>query len=126
MENFNRYSKNAYKNKYTLEERLIQSNYVLDKYPTSVPIIVEYSDDFPSDYRTLYKQKYLIPTSYKLVDFLSVIRKHINLPARKSMCLMSDNGILLRPTDSFELIYPKHKHKDNFLYICILIESTFG
>lgn len=122
---FDKYAKNVYKKKHSLEERINQASYVLEKYPDLVPIILEYSNDFPSEYRLLYKQKYLIPKTYTLANFLSVIRKQIQLPSKKSMCLLC-NGVLLRATDQMEQIYENHKDKDSFLYITLIIESTFG
>lgn len=125
MESYDKYALSVYKKTNGLQKRMNQSSYVKTKYPDLVPIILEYSNDFPPEYRLLHKQKYLIPKTYKLSDFMVVIRKQIKLPAKKAMCLLV-SGTLLRATDNMEDIYAKYKDKDDFLYITLIIESTFG
>ena len=125
MTSCNLYEVGGYKKQFTLEQRKEKSLDITTRYPERVPVIVEYSHDMPSDYRSMPKQKYLIPREMKLSSFMLVLRKYIKLSKKKSLCLTS-NGTLLKATLDLSQLYNLYKDDDGFLYITLFVESTFG
>lgn len=124
---FDLFSKDSYKQKYDVETRFNKCQYVKKKYPGRIPVIVEYSDDFPSKYRLLEKNKYLIPYDQTLCDFFQIIRRTTELEPHKGMTLITNDGYIPRANDTIQQIYEIHKDKDDeFLYFVLVIENVFG
>lgn len=122
-----KYEKGQFKLRYTLEERRQHYKRIYETYNDKIPIIVEYSSDFSNELRSLLKQKYLIPPEYTIGQFMIIIRKNIKLPQHKAIFILVDNSTMLKNNDTFQDIYDKYKDpNDNFLYILITEESTFG
>lgn len=120
------YERNKFKETYPFDTRYEQALKVLSRYTRRVPIIVEYGDGFPEQYKKLIKQKYLIPIEYTLVEFMTVIRKIIELDKTKSLCLLTNSGHMLICSETLDVTYGKYKDDDQFLYIILMLESTFG
>lgn len=120
------YYQGTFKKKFSLSDRLKESNRVVERYPERIPIIVEHSHKSKKDFPKLDKQKYLVPKDLTLGQFSYVIRKRIKLESHKAMFIMFDNGSLAPTNESMGKIYYKHKDDDNFLYVIISGENTFG
>jgi len=112
----------SFQTNYSLKQRLDESKRILDKYPDKIPIIVETND---KDLPPLLKNKYLVPKDLTFGQFIYVIRGKLNLPPEKALFLFVNNTI---PSTSnlIETVYDKQKDKDNFLYISVNSENTFG
>jgi hypothetical protein len=124
--NNNNFSTGIFKQLNSTSKRKKNSEYILNRYPDRIPIIVEYSHDFPNEFKHLEKQKFLVPNELIINDFLAIIRKYIKLEQTKALCFMC-NHKLLCATDTLQQVYTKNKdQEDQFLYIIIMIESTFG
>ena len=112
----------SFQTNYSLKQRLDESKRILDKYPDKIPIIVETND---KDLPTLLKTKYLAPKDLTFGQFLYFIRGKLNLPPEKALFMFVNNTIPAT-SDLVETVYNKQKYKDNFLYISVNSENTFG
>jgi len=110
-----------------LEQRLNESNKIRNKYPDMIPVIAM-SD--PTQVKIgvlpqLEKNKFLVPKDITLGAFIFIIRKRLKLkPDAALFCFIKDS---ILPTGSLmSMIYDEYKSEDNFLYLTITTESTFG
>ncbi len=118
------YVQGSFKKRYSLEERKKESSRIREKYPDRIPVIVEHAKN-SKDFPTIDKQKYLVPSDLTLGQFSYVIRKRIKLTPEKAMFLMINNS--MAPTaDHMSMIYNRSKEEDDFLYVVISGENTFG
>ena len=117
----------SYKKKNSLSQRISESNRILVKYPSHVPVIVECDKKIG----VLNKQKFLVPNDVSVSHLLISVRKQISLDKSKSIFMFCDNMILC-PTVMMSQIYSnflrnkKDEFEDKFLYINISAENTFG
>lgn len=120
-----KYEVGNYKGIHSLVARSKKSKRLRKLYPDRIPIIVEYSTSFPVEYQTLEKQKYLVPSDFELSVFIQIIRKHMKLNKKHSLCIWINNTMPKITTD-IGTLYTNHKDDDGFLYIKLEAESTFG
>ena len=113
----------SFKEDYTEEMRIQESNKIITKYPTRIPIIVEKSEK--SDLIDIKKKKYLVPKDLTLQQFIFIIRKRIKLESSQALFVMINNT-LSPATLNLGEIYEKQKDKDGYLYITYSSENTFG
>jgi len=112
-----------FKEKYTDEERLVESSKIIVKYPDRIPIIVEKS--IKSNIASIDKNKFLVPNDITVGQFVYIIRKRIELTPEKAIFVFINN--ILPPTAcNMKEIYEQHKCDDGFLYIEYSGENTFG
>lgn len=116
----------CYKNKFTLEERKSIAEKVIARYPCKVPVIIEYANSFPDEYKQLSKQRYLVPKDHTVGMFMFIVRKQVLLSPNKALYFLVDNKSLIKITDIMSSVYDTYKNDDKCLYIQIAIESTFG
>lgn len=114
-----------FKHEFTFEQRCIESNRVLTKYPERVPIICERSKTTTPDCPLIDKKKYLVPRDLTLGQYLYVVRKKLRLPQEKALFLLINNQII-SSTKTIGEIYEKNKHSDGFLYVYYSYENVFG
>ena len=112
----------TFKDSNSFASRLDESKRVMSKYKNRIPIIVE---PVKSSKIVIDKIKYLTPDDLTVGQFLYVIRKRINLSSEKALYLYVSNTILPVSTTLLQA-YNLYKDEDNFLYIKISEESTFG
>jgi len=115
----------SYKKMKSLEERLQESTKMREKYPNTVPVIVEQPQGTctlpPMD-----KKKFLVPKELQLGKYISVIRKRMLITPIQAIFVFVGNNILPRHSDTMGNIYNAHKDEDGFLYITYNGENTFG
>jgi len=115
----------SFQTKFTFEQRLQESNRILQKYPTRIPIIIEKlssSKELPN----INKRKYLVPRELTLGQFMYVIRKRLNTISSQQGIYLFVNNNLYAQSQMLAEIYDKEKNKDNFLYMVYAAENTFG
>lgn len=112
-----------FKEDHTLKERLLESAKILKKYPGRIPVIVETAKK--STLPKLDKKKYLVPDDLTIAQFVHVIRKRIKLEKDKALFLLINNSLQTQ-SNLIKQVYNKEKDEDNFLYVIISSESTFG
>lgn len=113
----------AFKKKYSFEERESESKKIRDKYPDRVPVIVEPADQ--SRLNKIDKTKFLVPEDLTVGNFLSVIRKRIQLTPEQALFIFVDNTLPCTSQTMGSVFYD-NKEKDGFLYIVYTEENTFG
>ena len=105
-------------------ERVKKSQFILEKYPDRVPLIIQPSkndrDAYPID-----KSKYITPRDLTLMQLQQIIRKRIRFPAENALFLFINNKIY-PITSLIGTIYDDNKDTDGFLYVTYCQESTFG
>ena len=110
-----------YKN-FLFYDRLNESRRISLKYPDRIPIICERS---PTSDCPIVKKKYLVPHDFTMGQFLSVLRKRMNLPPEKAIFLFIQTTIY-HSSCLISTIYETNKDADGFLYITYASENTFG
>ncbi len=105
------------------EERFTKANGLLKKYPDRVPVICEKTEGkYNPD---IDKNKYLVPVSITLGQFLVIVRQRIAIKQEEAIFLFV-NDCIVPSNELIGNIYHKHKDSDNFLYISYSKENTFG
>ena len=94
------------------------------KYPNKLPVFVFRSKKDKS-LGDISNNKFLVPDSLTLGQFISVIRKRIKINSEVSMFLFINNTIPCTSASMSEL-YEKHKNKDGMLEIEYCGENVFG
>lgn len=108
---------------YAFEERKKQSERLMNKYDTKIPIIITKAKN--SDIPDIDKRKYLVPSDQTVGQFVYIIRKRIKLSHEKAIFVFVNN--ILPPTSAIiSEIYNIHKDPDGFLYITYAGENVFG
>ena len=115
----------SYKQKFDLSHRISESQRILAKYPSHIPVIVDCDKSIGS----LKKQKFLCPRDVSVSHLLINIRKQIELSSSKAIFMFSENK-LLGGTSIMAQLYDDclkdRNNGDRFLYIHISTENTFG
>ena len=113
----------TFKSSKSLEDRISESNKIIEKYPDRIPIIVEKSAD--SNLKDIDKQKYLVPKELTFSQFLYIIRKRIHLNEAEALFIFINNK-LVPSNKSMNEVYDVDKDEDGFLYVTYTNENTFG
>jgi GABA(A) receptor-associated protein len=111
-----------YKNKFSLEKRVTESQKIRTKYPDRIPVIVEC--DKKSNIM-LKEYKFLVPKDITMSQFIYVLRRRIKLEPYQSLYCFINESIPV-PSDTMDIIYQTYKENDGFLYIYFSLENTFG
>ena len=112
-----------FKKKFTFEERLKQTEDIIKKYPSRIPIFISRSNDLTTP--RIDRNKFLVPEDLSLGQFMFVIRKRIKLKSEDAIYLFINNKV---PPTSAQMshLYCLNKSDDGYLYIVYSGESTFG
>lgn len=124
-----------YREKYTVEQRRIESKNVKKKYPDRIPVIV--SKDPDSTLSDINKEKYLVPLEFTIGQLLTIIRQRTKIGPEHAINLFivdCNYTQILAPTSaSFGSLYTQHvehfvddKKYDGYLYIVYTGENVFG
>jgi hypothetical protein len=117
----------SYRKTKTLSERIYESNKILTKYPSSIPVIIE-TEDFTIK-NQIKKHKFLVPQYVSASNLLFSIRKQLELPSNKSIFMYCDDNLICG-TEMMDVIYQRYlkniKNGDKFLYIMVSTENSFG
>lgn len=112
-----------FKRRFTFDERCNQSNSIMKKYPSRIPIYVSKANNNSAP--NIDRNKFLVPHDLSLGQFMFVIRKRIKLRPEEAIYLFVNNKV---PPTSAQIsnLYSLNKDEDGFLYIIYSGESTFG
>lgn len=116
----------SYKEQFSLEHRISESNRILAKYPDKIPVIIECQNKELNE--RIHKKKFLAPRDISISYLLQIIRGRIKLESGKAIFMYVDNK-LLTPNIMINEIYEKYmedKREDKFLYVELAYENTFG
>lgn len=95
------------------------------KWPGRVPVFVLRSRSASPDMPVLPRQKFVVPRSLTLGQFMYVVRKHLTIPPEQALFLFIGNTLPTTNTLMSEL-YERYKSPDGALRIIYTSESTFG
>jgi len=119
--------KSSFKESNSLEKRISESNKILCRYPSHVPVIIDCNEKIGK----IEKQKFLVPYDVSASHLLYSVRKQIKTDSSKAIFMFIDNTIVC-PTTMMSTIYEnylnnkKEKDGDKFLYVYLQTENTFG
>ena len=116
-------TKSSFEKKYSFELRSKESAKLLARHPERLPVIVEIADI--SKLPDLDKHKYLVPGETTMAQLLSILRTRMSITAETAIFMFINNQ-LPPATETVESLYKKHKSEDNFLYVFLQGENTFG
>lgn len=120
-------SMSSYKTLNSFEFRRKEAERVLTKYPDRIPIICERTKANRPMLPNIDKNKYLVPNTLTVGQFMYVIRKRIKLEAERALFLFIGSAQVIPATSSLiSSLYEQHKDRDGFLYIVYTDENTFG
>lgn len=112
-----------FKKKHSFEKRLEESERVRSRYIDRIPIIVE--QDKNSGLPLLDKRKYLVPDDMTIGQFMYVVRKRMKLGSENGIYLFFNNSLVPSATMLRE-VYESYRDPDQFLYVTVAAEKTFG
>jgi hypothetical protein len=114
-----------YKDSYKLSERIKESNKIVSKYPSHIPVIVDTDKSIK-----LKKNKFIVPHDISAAHFLCSIRKQIEDAKASDAIFLFVDKRLICATKMMQEIYEEHlkdqTDDDKFLYIYVSSENTFG
>lgn len=117
------YKKN-YQNEIPYKKRCEESQDIISKYPTYIPVIINTKEDIE-----LQKRKFLVPPAVFTSYLIFHIRKQIINHTNKAIFLFV-NGTLLDSLKTIGERYDEymstHNHQDKYFYIDLYFENTFG
>jgi len=109
----------GYKNK-PLKERIAESERIYNKYNDRIPIIIGSNDI------ELSRNKFLVSRDITFGNLILIIRKYIKLDQTDALFICTESGKCLKGSDIIMDIWDRHHDIDNFLYLIIKKENTFG
>ncbi|KAK4738056.1 hypothetical protein R3W88_001753 [Solanum pinnatisectum] len=113
----------TFKDEFSYDERLAESQDIIAKYPDRVPVVAErYSK---TDLPEMEKKKYLVPRDMSVGQFIHILSGRLHLAPGKALFVFVNNT-LPQTTSLIETVYESSKDKDGFLYMCYSSEKTFG
>ncbi len=114
----------SFKNKYTLRQRVDESNKFLLKYRDKVPIICEKDNRIQG--LDIDKKKYLVSKNLLFGQFIKIIRQRLKLNENISLFLIINNEHIPPNTSDIGFVYSLYKNMDGYLYVTYSLENTFG
>ncbi|XP_019163380.1 PREDICTED: autophagy-related protein 8i [Ipomoea nil] len=113
----------SFKQQFSLEERLQESQDMIAKYPDRLPVVVErYSK---TDLSEMEKKKYLVPRDMSIGQFIHILSGRLHLAPGKALFVFVENT-LPQTSAVMDSVYESFKDEDGFLYMCYSSEKTFG
>ncbi len=115
-----------FKERFDLKVRTLESERIISKYPTRVPIIVEKAAVCKT-LQPLDREKFLVPSDMQVSEFYFVIRKRMqNLNPNEALFFFVGDGVMAKPSQTLKEMYDEFKDPDGFVYMTYSGESTFG
>ena len=127
----------SYKERFSLDQRISESERILSKYTNYIPMIVEIDSKFGE----IKKNKFLVPREVSASHLLCSVRAQIKCKKNEALFMFDDNKLICTTTligqlydDYIEKQREKHekdgsrggKSFDKFYYIFLQGENTFG
>ena len=116
-------TKRSFEKKYSFDLRQKEGQRLLERYPDRCPVIVENAEG--STLPELDKHKFLLPYETTVAQFMTILRQRMIISPETAL-FMFINNFLPRAGETIGNLYVKHKSEDNFLYLKISGENTFG
>lgn len=98
---------------------------IIDKYPDRVPIFVTKSRT-DKNLKDISQNKFIVPDGITAGQFLSIIRKKIDLTPELALFIFINKDILPANSTTMGVLYNQYKNNDGLLEIQYCGENTFG
>ena len=108
----------------SLDDRIKESTYMMEKHPNSICCIIEKSDKC-KNLVDLKRKKYIIPNDLIISQLIYIIRRRVNIDSKMGIFIYINN-IIPNSNAKLQDLYNKNKSEDGFLYIKYSGENTFG
>ncbi len=112
----------TFKKRYTVEQRLKQVKKVRTTHPDKYPVIVTIKNNS----LTLDNNKFLVSGLMMVGNFLENIRDRSSEKKSTTGLFLCINNVLLKPTTLIKELYAEYKDIDDYLYMTVQAENTFG
>ncbi|XP_057964004.1 autophagy-related protein 8i [Malania oleifera] len=113
----------SFKEEFSFDERLQESQDIIVKYPDLVPVVVErYSR---TDLPEIEKRKFLVPRDMSIGQFIHILSGRLHLGPGKALFVFV-KSTLPQTASLIDSVYESFKDEDGFLYMCYSSEKTFG
>ena len=112
-----------FQKKFSFDKRKLEANRIIEKFPDKIPVIVEQgkSDKLPK----IDKSKFLVPQDITVGQFMTIIRKRIDLTESEAFFIFVKNEVLPSNSTTIATIYQSYKNDDGFLYMTYCGENVF-
>ena len=110
-----------FQKEYTFEKRSSEAIRVRERFPDRVLVIVETNNNLPP----LDKNKYLVPNDFTVGQFITVLRKKIDISPDKAIYFFVNNTVP-SVTKLMSQLDQQFRSSDGYLYIKLEDENTFG
>ena len=98
---------------------------IIDKYPDRVPVFVTKSRS-DKNLNDISQNKFIVPDSITAGQFLSIIRKKIEITPEQALFIFINKDILPAHSTTMGTLYHQYKNEDGLLEIQYCGENTFG
>ncbi|ORY23604.1 light chain 3 [Neocallimastix californiae] len=102
----------SFRDTHTFEERKKEAMKIREKYVDRIPCIVEKAER--SQIQDIDKNKFLVPSSLTIGQFMYVIRKRLKLQQEDAIFLFV-NGVIPPVANIMSVVYEEHKDEDVIL-----------
>lgn len=106
-----------------LAERKQEYAKLKERHPERIPIIL--TAHATSKLPKLKKNKFLVPKSLTIGQFMCSVRRRMSLPPDIGLFFFINDEIMSASSD-LSFAYEQHKNEDGFLYMSLTGENTFG
>jgi GABA(A) receptor-associated protein len=112
-----------YDNNTTFEDRKKETDLLIQKNPTRVPLLIEYIGSDSSI--EIDKCKYSVPKDSLVSVLMIYLKQKLKMDAQSALFMFIDNNV---PSicEKIGTLYDKHKSSDGYLRITYTKENTFG
>jgi GABA(A) receptor-associated protein len=110
-----------FKTKFSFEQRKNEAVRIKSLYKDRIPLVIQVDKNVPE----LDKHKFLVPCDITIGQFLTILRNRMELKPDIGIYIFVNKTIPSMTTLIGE-IYKEHRDKDEFLYLSLCAESTFG
>ena len=108
-----------------LEDRVKERSILANKYPTRSCVIVDRASG-ASNVPLIDKHKFLVPNDLKFGQFITVVRKRLQLDAATALFFFVQDTMIPGTSTTMATLVHNHKSADGFLYVTYNGESVFG
>ena len=98
---------------------------IIDKYPDRVPVFVTRGTN-DKHLNLIKNNKFIVPEGITVSQFMTIIRKKIDLTPEMALFIFVNNNILPVQSSTMGTLYHQHKNDDGLLEIQYCGENTFG
>ena len=113
-----------YKDSNSFDKRVSEVRKITTRWPGRIPVILERSKG--CGLPEFEKSKFLCPSEYTVQQFLTCLRKKIQLPRDKALFVFVNGKELVSGDCPMPQVYETKKDEDGFLYMIYSEQEVLG